>query len=786
VLAGAATFLAAATPVFAAGTFSVRACGAAGGVNRSWTLLNQGGGTFEAPSVVEGHPACDPTAGLWAQDRLGAGDDPAAGTEVRFTFSASPGTAVVGVAYDRRFYKLDDNAWDPAFLRTAETPVGSPLDGRCTFDPVEHDDCGTSGPQTRTFTGTSRLEFGLRCGPGTVFGIPTTTCLHGAAGGHYAIAQLRSAEVTVADAGTPVMGALSGVATTQTYLRGAAATVAAPAVDASGIRSAQVLVDGADTGPLIAGTCNTVSGAPFAYVTPKPCADRGPDHPLTGTVDVSGIADGPHTLSLRATDAAGNAGDAPPRTVVVDQTPPGPPVGLEVTSAAPGRAGWELAPPAAMSWSAPSGQVAPVVTSHVRACREGGACRTTAVAGLALDAAALAGLLDQGDGAYLVEVSLSDAAGNGAGFDAARASGRRILLDGTAPAAPASLSGGGVRPGPEFSLSWVLPAGQVSPLTAIHLRLCATPIGDCTHRTLPGSATSAAVILPLADADFRASIWAQDEAGNADEARAAETVLCHHPEADPGPRPGADPDSAADSPSGNGTDPGPGTGTGTPGVPDPSAVPAPAAPRARTPRLRLAASRYTPATRRLTLSGTAAAGFGARAVVRLAIAPRAGRNEGGRRAVTASRAARIAADRHGRFTVTITLARSTARAIRAARRTTVTLVTRGTPAWRAATATRTLVPVLAPSASAPQSASASPSAPPSQSASPPGGRWRDRPRNAREITPPSRSGWKRSSGRRGWAAASGDRIPPAARLRSRRDGERGTRGRPQGSAAADP
>jgi len=695
VLAGTTALLAAASSAAIAGTFSVRACGAAAGVNRSWTLLNEGGGRFETPSVVGGHPVCDAALGLWAQDRLGAGEDPAAGTEVRFTFTASPGTTLIGIAYDRRFYKLDDDAWDPAFLRTAETPVGTPLDGRCTFDPVEHDDCGATGAQSRTFAPTSRLEFGLRCGPGSVFGVPTVKCLHGSTL-HQGIAQLRSADVTVSDTGPPSVGPLSGGATTQPYLRGPAVTVSATAADAAGIRSGRVLVDGTGNGDVIAGTCDTVPGNPSAYVTPKPCADRDAASPLVGAIDLTGLADGTHALSLRATDAAGNAGDAPSRTIVVDRTPPGPPVDLTVASARPGRAGWELAPPAAMSWSAPSGQVAPVTTSHVRACREGGGCRAIAVAGLALDAAALAGLLDQGDGVYAIAVSLGDAAGNGAGFDAARAAEHVIRVDGTAPEAPAALSGGGTRPDPELTLSWVLPVGQISPIAAVHLRLCAIPAGDCTQRTLPGAETSAAVTLPTADADadFRASIWAQDEAGNADETQAAETVLRHHPDPGSGPTSGADPDpgpgsdAPTGSPSGIGGVPAP--GASAPAAPDPPGDRTPEAGRPRMPRLRLTGVRYGPTTRRLTLTGTAAAGFGARAVVRLAISPRVGRGEGMPRTLAASRATRVAVDRRRRFTVTTTLAASTGRAIRAARRTTVTLVTRASPAWRRATASRTL------------------------------------------------------------------------------------------------
>jgi len=689
-LAGAAALLAAASPAAVAGTFSVRACGAAAGVNRSWTLSNEGGGRFETPSVVGGHPVCDAALGLWAQDRLGAGEDPAAGTEARFTFTASPGTAVVGIAYDRRFYKLDDDAWDPAFLRTAETPVGAPLDGRCTFDPVERDDCGAAGAQSRTFAPTARLEFGLRCGPGSVFGVPTVKCLHGSTL-HQGIAQLRSAGVTVSDTGSPSVGPLSGDATTQPYLRGPGATVSATASDAAGIRSARVLVDGTSNGDVIAGTCDTVPGNPSAYVTPKPCADRDAARPLAGAVDLTGLADGTHALSLRATDAAGNTGDAPARRIVVDRTPPGPPVDLAVASARPGRAGWELAPPAAMSWSPPPGQVAPVTTSHVRACREGGACRTTAVAGLALDADTLAGLLDQGDGVYAIAVSLGDAAGNGAGFDAARAATHVIRVDGTAPEAPTELSGGGVHARPDVTLRWTLPGAQIAPIDVVWLRLCALPAGDCTLRALPGAATSADVVLPAADVELRAFVWAEDQAGNADAARAAETVLRHHPDSPP---PGPSPDGGAPSPTVPVLPDPPGAAAWPPGNTDPGVArpdaPGPGGPRA--PRVRLAVARYAPATRRLTVTGTAAAGFDARAVVRLAISPRPTRTvrRSPPRPVAASRAVRVTVDRRRRFTVTTTLAASTGRAIRAARRTTVTLVIRASPAWRRATASQTL------------------------------------------------------------------------------------------------
>jgi hypothetical protein len=510
-------------------------------VNGSWTVAVEDSVAYEASPTVGGLPACDTTRGLWAQDRLGAAHDPPANSEVRFTFSAATGTGLVGLTYVREFYKLADQAWDPGFLRIADSPVGTPLDGRCTIDPSQTDECLLTGLTSRTFAPTSRLEFGLRCSPNVIAGMPTTVCLHGAGGGHYARAELRSADVTVQDDGAPTVTNLDGTAFA-TWPRGTR-TVVAEASDASGIASARVIVDGTAQPGGVVGTCRTVAGVAGAFTTPKPCDDHGSDAPLAATLDLSGVADGAHTVTLRATDPAGNAGAAPARTIIVDQTAPTAPAPLTLAGGPADDATWVRALPVGATWTVPGGQVAPIAAAHARACRTGGACTNRSTGAAALDAGDLASLLADGDGTYDLGVSLEDTAGNGETYGAARAATRTVRVDRTAPASPVvtptGLDAGLARPG-FTSLTVQVPPGQASPVDRAWLHAC--DAAGCRDRLVPLSgpgSTSAngggAIVEPaelaavLAGGATTVAVSLVDRAGNGadgfDVARAGEASL---------------------------------------------------------------------------------------------------------------------------------------------------------------------------------------------------------------------------------------------------------------------
>jgi hypothetical protein len=165
--------------------------------------------------------------------------------------------------------------------------------------------------------------------------------------------------------------------------------------DGAGISAAAISVDGKE----VARQTNTCD---FSYTTP--CPQSRYDQPFTTS---SFGADGDHTLTLTASDAAGNSSSTS-RTVHIDNSPPAPPRDLSVD----GGDGWRSTNDFKVVWtSAESTTGAPVVAAEWDLCpADGSACTHGTTPGA--NVTSIPHLAVPAPGAYTLKVWLRDAAGN--------------------------------------------------------------------------------------------------------------------------------------------------------------------------------------------------------------------------------------------------------------------------------------------------------------------------------------------------------------------------------------
>lgn len=131
------------------------------------------------------------------------------------------------------------------------------------------------------------------------------------------------------------------------------------------------------------------------------------------TLPTTELSDGTHTLTLTlaATDAAGNQSTVASEQITVDNNPPPPPVGLAATATQAGGSTFTV------TWTDPSGQVAPITAATYQVCPASGsgACSASAAA----PAEGPATVTVPGPGTWTLAVWLTNAAGNSSPANAA-------------------------------------------------------------------------------------------------------------------------------------------------------------------------------------------------------------------------------------------------------------------------------------------------------------------------------------------------------------------------------
>ena len=304
-----------------AGTYDVVACNVAGadGRNLAWTVETYNSAGKAAPAMANfqvysnaDQTKCVPTWGVQfgtvVAKRTVKVDDGAG-----WTFRAPAGTTIRRVEIGRNTAaraSTDDaatpaaeNGWWQIVARAGTAPGGQRLIAPETCVGNTAAFCTTpaaGAPTVVTYEiNEPVVNWGLQCAGPSV----NSLCFTGDGSGNHAGVNIHSARVTIDDPVSPVVE--TGLQ--ETGFRRAADPVAATTSDSAGVRAFRVLVDGTERVARTE-TCD--------FRLPAPCPTA-----VTQSYDFVGVADGRHTVTTIAEDAASNQ-TRTERIVDVDGTPP--------------------------------------------------------------------------------------------------------------------------------------------------------------------------------------------------------------------------------------------------------------------------------------------------------------------------------------------------------------------------------------------------------------------------------------------------------------------------------
>ena len=313
--------------------------------------------------------------------------------------------SITGLTYERYIgHSLDPkNSWSPA-LRAD----GAIVPEETCLDTVEDGEtCSVGGPpgtggEPARITGLSahELSLGIVCQPPT-----GRECVTGATQ-HAVWATMYGATVTLSDPTPPTLSAPSGAlwGPGEGGFHKGTESIAVSAQDVGGgVASVTLSVDGHPT--------ETYS-APCNFTFSQPCPSSTGTQTLS--LATSQLGDGKHSLTLVATDAAGNQSTVASEEITVDNSAPPAPVGLSATPVRSGSSTFTL------TWGVPQSQIAPITGALYQVCSASGsgACGTPTAA----PAAGPATVTMPGPGDWSIAVWLSNAAGNANPANAAHAS----------------------------------------------------------------------------------------------------------------------------------------------------------------------------------------------------------------------------------------------------------------------------------------------------------------------------------------------------------------------------
>jgi hypothetical protein len=292
-------------------------------------------------------------------------------------FTAPPGTTISRVRLRGRFAR--GNCARGTIVRampSRSTLLGLPNGRYCAQTAYDYSNYPL---YLRPPPGTTSVEQLVYCG--------ASSCSPGAT------MHTRSVEVTIDDPRPPSIS-LSGPLVSGRWVSGRTGrlpTVNVTARDGSGVSRIAARI-----GSVVAG-----ASYPCNWSRAQPC----PNSTFAATPHIGDLADGRHTVSTVAVDAAGNTGTAY-HDVYVDNTPPDP-----ILPQVIGGSAWRRANSFAASWSNSATTASPITRAHWKICNANASCPVRG-ARTEQNIQRLSDLKVPGPGDYRLSVWLEDAAGN--------------------------------------------------------------------------------------------------------------------------------------------------------------------------------------------------------------------------------------------------------------------------------------------------------------------------------------------------------------------------------------
>ena len=495
--ASALSFLAAPSAAEAA-TYDVLSCDAtASNVNRSWIFETNDTGHIETGA------ACGVFAdysGVYTRTKLGSAGA-ATGAYGQWILRAPAGTTITRMQLSRWLGMEAATGWR-LFGRQAD---GSTIAGEaCTAESGSYE-CNVGGvasaPIDRTLDTTS-IAYGFECI--NVYGCTTGSTLH------HARAAVYDSRITISDPTVPTLSGPTGALVSETGYHRGTESASVSASDTTGIKALRVYIDGIER-------ASQTLLCDYTYVVP--CSNPSSAQPLSVNLAATSngtrvIPDGTHAVEVAAVDAAGNETRSTSRSILVDATAPAAPSALASSIGS----NWQTSRDFHVTWTHPSGQVAPIESAHWTLCPAGTTTGcATGSAPVSAGPGTLSGLQIPGEGEWNLSVRLQDAAGNTATDNVARTT---VRYDATAPAATADLtvSSRRVDTDPTFFAFFNPPTGQSAPISEVLWSLC--PQGGSTaacstgtFAAVPNGTNHFTTSVP-SHGDWSYSVRLRDEASN--------------------------------------------------------------------------------------------------------------------------------------------------------------------------------------------------------------------------------------------------------------------------------
>lgn len=267
-------------------------------------------------------------AGGWLGVQMIDPADHAGGSMVGYAFTPPRGTTIASYAIQmagKTSSPIGGTHFELGLL-VGGSPLVDPGNGcRDDLDPCLFGDYGAAwDAPANTFANpsvnTSALAFAATC-------TAPTACVVGADNLPYpAFGRLYRSEVVVDDPASPVVAPLTGTIADPGPIGGQRTVVADAGDVGGGVQRVELLVDG-----IVVDQAQGAGHCAIPYTTATPCPDA---INTRFQLDTSTLANGGHSVVVRAVDAAGNSADSPALAVDVANVPapsgvvvvPGPPV----------------------------------------------------------------------------------------------------------------------------------------------------------------------------------------------------------------------------------------------------------------------------------------------------------------------------------------------------------------------------------------------------------------------------------------------------------------------------